>query len=145
MRQDLPALKNLRGDVPLLISHILKRLCATRDTTVEKISNDALEVLLNHDYPGNVRELENIIEHALIVCQDKMIEHHHLPLSLQDDLSSRLPDDKSSFEKNIEYSEKTLILNALQKHNWNKGKTASALDMNRSTLWRKMKKYNIFS
>ncbi len=145
MRLDLPALKNRRGDIPLLISHILKRLCATRDTTVEKISNDALEVLLNHDYPGNVRELENIIEHALIVCQDKMIEHHHLPLSLQDDLSSRLPDDKSSFEKNIEYSEKTLIINALQKHNWNKGKTASALDMNRSTLWRKMKKYNIFS
>ncbi|MGD2097698.1 MAG: sigma 54-interacting transcriptional regulator [Desulfobacterales bacterium] len=144
MRLDLPALKNRRGDIPLLVSHILKRLCATRDTSVEKLSNDALEVLLNHDYPGNIRELENIIEHALIVCQDKIIERHHLPLSLQGNLASRLPDaEKPTFEEKIEYSEKAMILEALQKHNWNKGQTATALDMNRSTLWRKMKKYKI--
>ena len=146
MRLDLPSLKNRRSDIPLLISHILKRLCATRDTSVEKISNDALEVLLNHDYPGNVRELENIIEHALIVCQENIIERNHLPLSLQGDLNARLPETpKPSFEKNIQYSEKALILEALRKHNWNKGKTAAALDMNRSTLWRKMKKYEISS
>ncbi len=144
MRLDLPSLKDRRGDIPLLISHILKRLCATRNTAVEKISNDALEVLLNYDYPGNVRELENILEHALIVCQGKIIERNHLPLSLQGGPPSRLPaPEKPAFEKEIEYSEKTLILDALQKYNWNKGKTASALDMNRSTLWRKMKKYNI--
>jgi len=144
MRLDLPSLKDRRGDIPLLISHILKRLCATRNTAVEKISNDALEVLLNYDYPGNVRELENILEHALIVCQGNIIERNHLPLSLQGGPPSRLPaPEKPAFEKEIEYSEKTLILDALQKYNWNKGKTASALDMNRSTLWRKMKKYNI--
>lgn len=144
MRLDLPSLKHRRGDIPLLISHILKRLCATRNTAVEKISNDALEVLLNHEYPGNVRELENILEHALIVCQDKIIERNHLPLSLQSGPPSRLlAPDKPAFEKEIEYSQKTLILDALQKYNWNKGKTAAALDMNRSTLWRKMKKYNI--
>ena len=144
MRLELPALKDRKGDIPLLISHILKRLCATRDTSVEKISNDAMEVLLNHDYPGNVRELENIIEHALIVCQDKIIERNHLPLSLQGGLPSRRPArELPSFNKEIEYSEKTLILEALKKHNWNKGKTAASLDMNRSTLWRKMKKYQI--
>ena len=144
MRLDLPSLKDRRGDIPLLISHILKRLCATRDTTVEKISNDALEVLLNHDYPGNIRELENIIEHALIVCQGKIIERNHLPLSLQGGHPSRLPArQRPSFDEEIEYSEKTLILDALKKHNWNKGKTAASLDMNRSTLWRKMKKYHI--
>ena len=144
MRLDLPSLKDRRGDIPLLISHILKRLCATRNTAVEKISNDALEVFLNHDYPGNVRELENILEHALIVCQDKIIERNHLPLSLQGGPPSRRPaPEKPAFEKEIEYSEKTLILDALQKYSWNKGKTAAALDMNRSTLWRKMKKYNI--
>jgi transcriptional regulator with PAS, ATPase and Fis domain len=144
MRLELPALKDRRGDIPLLISHILKRLCATRDTSVEKISNDAMEVLLNHDYPGNVRELENIIEHALIVCQNKIIERDHLPLSLQGGIPSRRPARPTpSFDQEIEYNEKTLILEALQKHNWNKGKTAAALDMNRSTLWRKMKKYHI--
>jgi PAS domain S-box-containing protein len=144
MRLDLPSLKHRSGDIPLLISHILKRLCATRDTSVEKISNEALEVLLNYDYPGNVRELENIIEHALIVCQENIIERHHMPLALQGGLPSRVKDaQKSSFDENVQYGEKTLILDALQKHNWHKGKTASALDMNRSTLWRKMKKYNI--
>ena len=144
MRLDLPSLKHRRGDIPLLISHILKRLCATRNTSVEKMSNEALEVLLNHDFPGNVREMENIIEHALIVCQESIIERHHLPLSLQGGPPSRLTDTENpSFEEHIEYNEKILILDALQKHNWNKGKTASALDMNRSTLWRKMKKYKI--
>jgi PAS domain S-box-containing protein len=144
MRLDLPPLKQRRGDIPLLISHILKRLCVTRDTIVEKFSNDAMEVLLNYDYPGNVRELENIIEHALIVCQDKIIERNHLPLSLQDGISTPLPEEeKRPFDREIEFSEKTLILETLRKYNWNKGKTASALEINRTTLWRKIKKYNI--
>ncbi len=144
MRLDLPPLKDRRGDIPLLISHILKRLCATRDTAVEKFSNDAMEVLLNYVYPGNIRELENIIEHALIVCQDKIIERNHLPLSLQGGISPPLPEEeKRPFAQQIEFSEKTRIIDALRKYNWNKGKTAAALDINRSTLWRKMKKYNI--
>jgi PAS domain S-box-containing protein len=144
MRLELPPLKGRKGDIPLLISHILKRLCATRDTMVEKFSNDAMEVLLNYDYPGNVRELENIIEHALIVCQDKIIERNHLPLSLQGGISAALPEEKHRpFDKEIEFSEKTLIVDTLRKYNWNKGKTAAALDINRTTLWRKMKKYNI--
>ena len=144
MRLDLPPLKDRRGDIPLLISHILKRLCATRDTMVEKISNDAMEVLLNYDYPGNIRELENIIEHTLIVCQGKIIERNHLPLSLQGGISPPLPEDEQRpFDKEIEFSEKARIIDTLRKYNWNKGKTALALDINRSTLWRKMKKYNI--
>ena len=144
MRLDLPPLKARRGDIPLLISHILKRLCATRDTMVEKISNDAMEVLLNYDYPGNIRELENIIEHTLIVCQGKIIERNHLPLSLQGGISPPLSEDEQRpFDKEIEFSEKARIIDMLRKYNWNKGKTASALDINRSTLWRKMKKYNI--
>jgi transcriptional regulator with PAS, ATPase and Fis domain len=144
MRLDLPSLKDRQGDLPLLLSHILKRLCATRDTMVEKFSNDALEVLLNYDYPGNIRELENIIEHALIVCQDKIIERNHLPLALQGTISAPLStEDRQPFDKEIEFSEKTIILEMLRKYNWNKGRAAAALDINRTTLWRKIKKYNI--
>ena len=143
MRLDLPPLKDRKGDIPLLISHILKRLSATRDTMVEKFSNDAMEVLLNYNYPGNVRELENIIEHALIVCQGKIIERNHLPLSLQGRFAPPPAEEKPSFDQKIEFSEKAIILDMLQKYNWNKGKTASALNINRTTLWRKMKKYSI--
>ena len=145
MRLELPPLKARRGDIPLLISHILKRLGTIRNTPAEKFSNDAMEVLLNYDYPGNVRELENIIEHALIVCQHKIIERNHLPLSLQGGISSMLPaeDNPSSFQREIQFGEKALILEMLRKYNWNKGKSAAALNINRTTLWRKMKKYHI--
>jgi transcriptional regulator with PAS, ATPase and Fis domain len=144
MRLELPPLNARKADIPLLISHILKRLCATRDTRVDKIANDAMEVLLNYDYPGNIRELENIIEHALIVCRDKIIQPGHLPLALQGGRTAPLPAaEKRTIEKEIAFSEKALILNMLQKHNWKKGQTASALSINRTTLWRKMKKYGL--
>jgi PAS domain S-box-containing protein len=144
MRLELPPLKARKADIPLLISHILKRLRATRDTRVDKIANDAMEVLLNYDYPGNIRELENIIEHALIVCRDKIIEPGHLPLALQSQTAAPSPAaEKRTIEKEIEFSEKSLILNTLQTHNWNKGQTAAALGINRTTLWRKMKKLGL--
>ncbi|MBT8369773.1 MAG: hypothetical protein KJO34_02350, partial [Deltaproteobacteria bacterium] len=87
---------------------------------------------------------ENIIEHALIVCQEKIIERNHLPLALQTGISPQIPAEATqSINQQIETSEKTLIIDMLRKYGWNKGKTALALNVNRSTLWRKMKKYNI--
>ncbi|MGD9043456.1 MAG: helix-turn-helix domain-containing protein, partial [Desulfobacterales bacterium] len=75
---------------------------------------------------------------------DKIIERNHLPLALQGTVSSPLPaEDQRPFDKEIEFSEKTIILDMLRKYNGNKGRTAAALDINRTTLWRKMKKYNI--
>jgi len=145
MRLELPPLRERRGDIPLLISHILKRLRVTRDTRVEKFSNDAMDVLLNYDFPGSVRELENIIEHALIVCQGEIIERHHLPLALQQGISPSLPVDETSLPGDaVGISEKNMILDMLQRYSWNKGKTAAALNINRTTLWRKIKKYNIY-
>jgi transcriptional regulator with PAS, ATPase and Fis domain len=144
MRLELPPLKARRADIPLLIAHILKRMKATRDTRADRFANDAMEVLLNYDYPGNIRELENIIEHALIVCRDTVIERSHLPLALRHGIATELPAEaKRSFEQEIEFSEKGLIADKLREHNWHKGKTAAALNINRSTLWRKMKKYNL--
>ena len=144
MRLDLPPLRDRRGDIPLLIHHILKRLRNMRDTKVEDFTEAAMEIMLNHHYPGNVRELENIIEHALIVCQGAMIEPRHLPLALQggkSEQSSRAP--QLSFVEKKEVGEREMILNALAQHGWNRNKTAQALDIDRTTLWRKMKKFGI--
>jgi transcriptional regulator with PAS, ATPase and Fis domain len=144
MRLELPPLRERRGDIPLLIAHILKRLRVTRDTRVEKFSNDAMDVLLNYDFPGSVRELENIIEHALIVCQGEIIERNHLPLALQQGGWRSLPVDETSLPGDVvEISEKNMIMDMLQRYSWNKGKTAAVLNINRTTLWRKIKKYNI--
>ena len=144
MRLELPPLRERRGDIPLLISHILKRLRVTRDSKAENFSNEAMDVLLNHDFPGNVRELENIIEHALIVCQGETIERHHLPLALQKGIAPLMPaEDTGLTGEAVGSSEKDQILEMLQQYSWNKGKTAAALNINRTTLWRKLKKYNI--
>ena len=140
MRLELPPLKDRQGDLPLLIAHILKRLCATRTTQVERIAQRAMEVLLNHDHPGNVRELENILEHALIICQGKVIEWRHLPVFLFKNGVAAPP--RTSSERR---PERDRILQLLQDHGGNRGKTARALKINRTTLWRKMKRYGIDS
>jgi two-component system response regulator HydG len=145
IRLELPPLKERKGDIPLLIDHILKRLSAVKETRVSKISEDAMEALLNYDYPGSIRELENVLEHALTICQEKVIERRHLPLSLQKEISPKGPpegpvEDPEAFSQ---YSEKYRIMEMLKRYNWHRGKTAQGLNMDRTTLWRKMKKYDL--
>jgi two-component system response regulator HydG len=82
-RLNLPALKDRKIDLPLLLRHILRRLCAARGSHPVKISKATMELLLKFDYPGNVRELENILEHALIISQEKEILPKHLPEYVQ--------------------------------------------------------------
>ena len=144
MRLELPPLKDRKSDIPLLIHHILKRLRAIRDTQVQNFSEDAMDVLLNHNYPGNVRELENIIEHALIVCQGSTIEPKHLPLALLSGPADHPPaENRLSFVEKKEVTEREMISKALEQCGWNRGKTAQVLKVDRSTLWRKMKKYGL--
>jgi len=147
IRLELPPLRLRRGDIPYLIDHVLKRLNAVHETQATRISEEAMEVLLNHDYPGNIRELENILEHALIICQGDTIEHKHLPLSLQRGLApdgqSQVPEGPPTEDGIGQYGEKLLILETLKRHRWHRGKTARDLHMDRTTLWRKMKRYDI--
>jgi transcriptional regulator with PAS, ATPase and Fis domain len=144
MRLYLPPLRERRCDIPLLIEHILKRLNLARETRTYRISPEVMEILLNYEYPGNVREMENILEHAMIICPSEVIEKKHLPLELLDHQARKtrhrapLPvQDEESLE------ERERILATLERLRWNKGQAAQALNMDRSTLWRKMKRYNI--
>jgi len=148
MRMDMPPLRLRPEDLPLLIAHILKRLSATHSRPIPEISEGAMEVLLNHDYPGNIRELENILEHALIVCRDAVIRRGHLPTSLQESprpVPSDVPPPPAALAGDVQASEKGMILAALEKHRWHRGDTATALKIDRSTLWRKMKRYGLIS
>ncbi len=148
LRLELPPLKDRPRDLPLLIDHILQRLCAEKNRTVERITEPALAILLNHDYPGNVRELENILEHALIICTGPEITPRHLPLALQAPLSlcPSAPPDPTSFQESApvdQDDEAHRILAALARHGGHRGRTAAHLGMDRSTLWRKIKRYRI--
>ena len=96
-----------------------------------------MNILMNYNFPGNVRELENIIEHAFVLCREAYINTKHLPQYL------RAIEDTLTGSENLEEMEKIYIAKALSKFNGNKLKTAQALGINSSTLWRKMKKYNM--
>lgn len=144
-RIELPEIKARREDLPLLISHILRRLSATRDHRRVSLSEEALEILLNYDYPGNVRELENVLEHALIICTNDIIQHTHLPDYIHTRLASlptcRLP--AATLAPDEDNDDRRRISQCLQRHHGNRNKTARALGINRTTLWRKMKRYGL--
>ncbi len=144
-RIEMPDLKDRSNDLPLLIHHILRKMAAIRDNRHVGISEDAMQILLNYSYPGNVRELENILEHALIICREESIEPGHLPDYLRyrrpNLLKDRLPD--SSAEEAVGLSEREHLLAVLRKHGWNRSKAARDLGIDRTTLWRKIKKFDL--
>ncbi|MFH1983387.1 MAG: sigma 54-interacting transcriptional regulator [Pseudomonadota bacterium] len=154
MRVELPPLKERPSDIPLIIDHILKNLCMVKNRRIERIAAPAMAALLNHTYPGNVRELENILEHALIICRGAVIEHHHLPLHLQRDAAPPEPSlapaaaepgisPEPSSRPAPRMHEIDTILAALARFEGNRRQAAAALGIERTTLWRKMKKYGI--
>lgn len=145
----LPPLKERRADLPLLIRHIIRKLCTAKADRSCEVSKEVLKILLNYDYPGNIRELQNIIEHALIVCQNNMIEPEHLPVSILSQFAlpgkEKRPDnwEANGTDKTPGSKERKKILMLLRQNDWQKTKTAKALGIDRTTLWRKMKMLDI--
>ncbi len=142
---ELPELKDRRVDLPLLIGHILRRLSSARGIQLPEVSEKVMGVLLNYHYPGNIRELENILEHALIICQENTIWPEHLPeylrfpSSMRQSVSTKNP----AVEGKPESHERNKILSMLEQYHGMRSETARALGMDRTTLWRKIKKYGI--
>jgi PAS domain S-box-containing protein len=144
-RIELPELRDRRVDLPLLIGHILRRLCVARNVSSPEISEKVMELLLNYTYPGNVRELENILEHALIICQEDKILPTHLPeyLHVRPAAGPLVPTAVVRSGSSPDNKERDKLLATLQRHNWHRKRSARALGMDRTTLWRKMKKYGL--
>jgi PAS domain S-box-containing protein len=144
-RLELPPLKDRRIDLPLLIRHILRRLCAIKDSDPMNISKPAMDILLNFDYPGNVRELENILEHALIISQDNEVSPEHLPDYVQRSIEISKAEMHAAIDHKHEnhLTERQKIMNTLNQYGGHRAKTARALGIDRSTLWRKMNRYNL--
>jgi PAS domain S-box-containing protein len=131
----LPPLRERPEDIPLLVRHFIRRFSAKTSKPVRDISPEAMAILQRYDFPGNVRELENIVEHALIMCKEGHIQPHHLPSYLLG-LEKELEQAKEMRMKEVEIS---TILQVLRKHGGNKIKAARELGIHRTTLWRKLR------
>ncbi len=138
----LPPLRERTEDIPLLIEHFIKIFGKRFNKTITNVSSDAMDLLLDYPWPGNVRQLEHAIEHAFIHCTGRIIQTGHLPDEITQK-SSLSVDRILKTEDPIEEIEKEVILEALKRNNWDREKTAKILKISRITLWRKMKKYSI--
>jgi PAS domain S-box-containing protein len=136
----LPPLAERRDDIPLLVNHFIQKFNRTMDRSISGVADDVMETLMCYSFPGNVRELENVIEHAFVMCRDEVIQKHHIPPELQHfarSLPSRNP------QSPLQDLERQAIIEALQMHQWNRIKAAESLHLHRTSLWRKMKKYGL--
>ncbi|WP_456434416.1 sigma 54-interacting transcriptional regulator [Thermosulfuriphilus sp.] len=144
----LPPLRNRKEDIPLLIDHFIEKFNAEKGKNITGISDEALETLMKYDFPGNIRELENIIEYSFILCRGGVILLEHLPEPL---LSLHKEKDR---EKNpclidedtpltLEEIEKRAIYQALKRNNWRRMATCRELGISKDTLRRKIAKYRL--
>ena len=137
----VPPLRDRREDIPHLVNHILKKHAESMTKSIKAISADALRLLMQYDFPGNVRELENIIEHAVLLETTKLLQPSSLPpqISSQPILSSSDSTGILPFEE----IERQTLAHALKVMDNNITKAAQALKIDRSTLYRKLKLYKL--
>ena len=141
MRLEIPPLRERKGDIPLLVDYFINRLNGLRGKNITCATTEALASLLSHDYPGNVRELENILEHCFVFCQGEIIQKEHLPVSV-----CPLPDADQATTggvKTLKQVEVILIIEALRRSKGNQTAASQELGINKSTLYRKLKAYDI--
>ncbi|MFQ5949257.1 MAG: sigma 54-interacting transcriptional regulator [Nitrospiria bacterium] len=136
----LPPLRERKDDIPLLVDHFIGRFNKEMGRKITHVSPEAMEILMGYDFPGNIRELENIIEHVMVFCSGATFEAEHLQKDIQ---PTRREIIGQAIEKEdpLQAMERELILNALGQTGWNYKNTAKKLKMSRTTLWRKMKEY----
>lgn len=139
VKLSLPPLKDRKEDIPLLVDHFIRRFNATKNKNIDGYTPEVLAALMQYDYPGNIRELENIVEHAFVLCRGAIIETDCLPT----DFLSRSGNAAAKALTSVDDFERKLIEETLSKHRWNRTRAAAELGMHATTLWRKLKKLGI--
>ncbi len=138
VRLVLPPLRERKEDIPFLTERFIKHRNQLRGRSVTGVTLETMRLLMAHNYPGNIRELENIIEHAFVLCPDGMIEPCHLPESFHAKTITPAVNGEA-----LKHAEAQTILDALKRNHYNRLKTAHQLGMHKSTLFRKIKKLKI--
>ena len=163
----LPSLSERPGDIPLLVDHFLREAAETAGRDVEAFDRDSMLAMQAYRWPGNVRQLQNVVERAVLLASDRVLTTHDLPPELLGGTPSmgapRSMMDSSSMQADsnpdlsipnlsmractlreaLEAPEREIILQALRRHAWNRNATADQLDINRTTLYKKMKRLGL--
>jgi PAS domain S-box-containing protein len=143
VRLTIPPLCDRRVDIPYLIEHFIEGFNAKRGMRIKGVTPAVMEILMRYDFPGNARELENIIEYGFVLCHNRYIDIEHLPQHLQP--LDHPPHREASAETAslLQQGEAETIRIALSQHDGHQGHAARELGISRTTLWRKMKKHGI--
>jgi len=146
---NIPALRNRKSDLPLLIKHFLNQINATHRREVKTVSTEAIQILLAHCWPGNVRELRNLVERMVVLRADGEIGVEDLPEKLRNNKSTvpiqgaDFTDEGICLNTAVTEFEKALIIQSLEKTKWIKNQAAKLLQLNRTTLVEKIKRHKI--
>jgi PAS domain S-box-containing protein len=141
---EVPPLRCRKGDIPLLVRHFLDQVGGMYNKRVEGADPAVMAILFGHDYPGNVRELLHVVEHAVILAKDTVLHPRDLPRSLTEAASGAARSEAPPPTGGpLERSERECLLAELEACGWNMAATAKKLGINRSTLWRKMKRHGV--
>ena len=146
VRLELPPLRKRKEDIPLLSEHFIQKINRLSSREVQGFVPEVLPILMSHDFPGNIRELENIIEYGMVVCRDNFIGTEHLPDYLRPHSGIKPSAEPGKHgERHLSWDEleRSFIYEALSRNNWNRTATAAEIGIHTTTLWRKMKRFNL--
>jgi DNA-binding NtrC family response regulator len=143
----IPALRDRKADIPLLFAHFMELFNRNKGRKLTGVSTETMECLVNYPWPGNIRELENLVERLAILkgqgqieINDLPVKYRTMPVASADPVKFDLPDDGLDFNTAVDQFENNLILRALEKTSWNRNQAALLLRLNRTTLVEKIKK-----
>ena len=147
---ELPPLRERKDDIPLLVDALVIRHSKQAHKNITGVSKEATEILMNCNWPGNIRELENVIERAIILCKNTIIT----PVDFPDALIKKCHDTANmpanqadetgcKLKKALQEPERDLLVKALESNNWNRNETAKNLGINRTTLYKKMLRFGL--
>ncbi len=142
---DMPPLSERVGDVPLLAEHFVRSFCREHKKIKHGFTEEAMGYLQRYLWPGNVRELENVIERAVLLSKGSYIDVNDFPKSIKSRSIPRNDNKTMSLKEALAEPEKEIIRTALEDNQWNRQITARALQINRTTLYKKMKQYNLIN
>ncbi|OIO18596.1 MAG: hypothetical protein COZ80_05900 [Ignavibacteria bacterium CG_4_8_14_3_um_filter_37_9] len=130
-------------DFPLLVNHFIESFNKKFNKHIKQFSSSAYDLVMDYNWPGNIRELENVIEHCFVLCNGDIIQVECLPKRLREPGKKTIVLNNPDVQKGFKETEKELIISVLKKNNYSRAEAAKELNINPSTLWRKMKKLGI--